>query len=141
MPYWGNGWSAVVPGDAHIWSLQSVANLQFSVKKGDSYTLLFTILRFAAPIQHECFSVSNNDKEAHVVPISTDDRNIHQIYAAALGQIETDTLTISFKVNKLISFNEIAGDPDKLKRGIALHSVTLLACPAPLPNRQQAQTK
>lgn len=142
-PYFGKGWSDCMDGVIkHIWSLQPDASLQLSVNEGEHYAMIFSLYRFVANIQQECFSVLCNDKEVLVVPVFSNDGN-NLIYAAALGQAKTDKLNITFRVSKLISFHKITDgkDQDRVKRGIALCGVTLLPCSAPSIDAATSQNK
>ena len=130
MPYWGDGWSDVMADERkkHIWSLEPSASLEFVVRPGECYTLLFSLQRFVTPLQKECFSVLCNGKEVSIVPVFSINGDDQEVSAVVLGPAETDTLTITFRVTTLFAFQQITEkDPSTLRRGVALSGINLLA--------------
>ena len=129
MPYWGRGWTDATGDEKerHLWSVDSVATIEFDVKQGDGYVLMFSIMRFVVAYQAECFRLLCNEREIVPTRISTTDEG-PQFYAVSLGRAQSPRVTIGFKLSNLVSFREINDkDPDTEKRGLALSTVTLLA--------------
>jgi hypothetical protein len=129
MPYWGTGWGDIMPIDMnHIWSIRPTASIQFGVNEGENYTLVISVFRFVATIQEKTFAVSCNGNAVSLVRISDEANGGPIIYAAELGQLKSSSLDLTFTIGALLSFAEINdADPDRQQRGIALHSLTLLA--------------
>lgn len=130
MPYWGHGWSDVMADERnkHIWSLSPTATLEFAVRPGVCYTLVFTVQRFVTPLQKECFSVLSNGREISVISVFARGGDDVEVYAAVLAGSDTETLTIGFCVDTLFAFRHLSDDPSVLRRGVALSGVSLLAC-------------
>ena len=130
MPYWGTGWSDLVADErnGHIWSLQSTASMELAVQQNESYTLVFSLCRFVAAFQQEGFSLLCDGRAVTAVPLAASLDGGSQMFVAYLGYAERAKLTIGFKVSRLLSFKDIADDPDHRKRGVALSHLTLLSC-------------
>ena len=130
MPYWGRGWSDAVVDERgrHMWSQDNVATLEFDVRRGSHCVLCFSILRFVVGFQRECFSVLVEDREVPVIPVAQSEAEGPQTYAVALGCVAGERVRIGFKINTLVSFNEVnQADSDQQKRGMALLNAVLLA--------------
>jgi hypothetical protein len=130
-PFWGKGWSDYV-GDKlhdHVWSGSSNASIQFSVKAGERYMAILTVLRFVEQIQARCFSISCNGREISPIMVSKSIGGGPMTYAVPLGVTRSDELTMGFVVSRLLGFGApLSADPGVERRGLALCSVDLVPC-------------
>lgn len=133
MPYWGRGWSDVMADERnkHIWSLERTAQLEFRVRRNECYALFFSVLRFVTALQRDFFSVLCNGKEVELTSLFARAGEDFEVYGFTLGPTESETLTVSFRVNSLFAFSQVSKDTNTLRRGLALANVTLVTCPAP----------
>lgn len=130
-PYWGRGWSDVMADERnkHIWSLATEAQIVVSVRPNECYALYFSVERFVTALQREFFSVLCNGKPVELVSVFARGGGTLELYGCALGPAESQTLTLSFRVSSLFAFNQVAKDSNTLRRGLALSTLSLLACP------------
>jgi len=91
----------------HIWNLKPAATLEFAVRPGVCYTLVFTVQRFVTPLQKECFSVLSNGREISVISVFARGGDDVEVHAAVLAGSDTETLTIGFCVDTLFAFRHL----------------------------------
>lgn len=129
--YWGRGWSDVMADDRnkHIWSLAPEAHIEFSVRPHESYALYVSVLRFVTPLQRDFFSVMCNGTPVELVSVFNRGGDELEVYGCSLGASDSPKLTLTFKVSSLFAFNQVSKDENTLRRGLALSTVCLLACP------------
>jgi hypothetical protein len=126
-PFWGSGWSDVMYGPAaHVWSTDTTATIELSVRPGRAYVLLVSVYRFVVPVQSEGFCVLCDGQPVPTVEVKLAQAGDAMLFAAVLGRAAAESLSIGFRVNMLMAFSEIASDPDAQKKGLAVTGIQLI---------------
>ena len=126
-PYFGCGWAdVIIEGERHVWSIENISDMEFSLSPNATYTVLFTLVRFVSPVQREGFVLLCNGNETELLPAYVDHDAARHVYAAVVAADAHGRLCLGFKVRTLVPFSEVADDTDELPRGIALAKVVFL---------------
>lgn len=126
-PFWGSGWSDVMYGPAaHLWSTDTTATIELAVRESRNYVLLVRVFRFVVPCQSEGFCVVCDGRPVPTAEVRFAQSGDTLLFAASLGKAAAGRLTLGFRVNMLMSFSEIANDPDTTKKGFALAGLQLI---------------